>query len=95
MLNKSKSNYHAGCLLLWKTEAPGEQEPGIEQGESGHRGTAEALVHFSCRCPGPLGGAHTRGLLTSFNGEFAVTQAVPSITGSHSAYNRTFHLGSF
>lgn len=28
MLNKSKSNYHAGCLLLWKTEALGEQEPG-------------------------------------------------------------------
>lgn len=39
MLNKSKSNYYAGCRLLWKTEAPGEQGQGTGKGESGLRGT--------------------------------------------------------
>ena len=47
MLNKSKSNYNAGCLLLWKTEAPGELEPetweGGEWASWNHRGAGPFL----------------------------------------------------
>lgn len=80
MLNKSKSNYQAGCLLLWKTEAPVSRSQGIEEA-SEHQGPSEALVHFSSRSlilsmrPHP-------DLLTSSDQELPITQAPPPIIGS-------------
>jgi hypothetical protein len=68
MLNKSKSNYHAGCLLLWKTEAPSEQETGSREGGSGHRGHRGAGLLL--RHP-------SRGLLTSIDELLSAPQATP------------------
>lgn len=78
MLNKSKSNYQAGCLLLWKTEAPSELVPGHWEGEEWALLDIQVLAHFSCRCPHPVSDTFTRDLLTCRDRELTAPQTVPS-----------------
>lgn len=84
MLNKSKSNYHACCLLLWKTEAPVSRSQGIEEEESGHLGPSMSLVRSSSQSLDPFralppGLAHLQG------------RGAPSHTGSSSPHWKSAH----
>lgn len=64
MLNKSKSNYHTCCLLLWKTRASREQEPEDWEGGEWASRTIRGANLSPSLCLNRVGGAPARGLLT-------------------------------